>query len=74
MRFLTWMENLVGVCCLVVPLWLVPELVLEFYTSPYVRLSFLTALSYGGLIIVFLLIGSIGISLLTGDYYEHHTF
>ena len=71
MGFVTWIENLVGICCLVVPLWLVPELVLEFYTGRYVRLGFLTVLGYGGLVTALLLIGSIGMSLLTGNYHDH---
>lgn len=67
MKPVSWTEALIGICCLLVPLWLVPEILLRFRRSPYMQPNLLTVASAVGLVSGFLLIGSIGMSLLTGE-------
>ena len=73
MKPASWAEAVLGICCLLVPLWLVPELVSSFFylDKPFEYRSFDSIIGYAGLLSGFLLIGSIGISLLTGKYHEH---
>lgn len=71
MKPASWTEALVGICCLLVPLWLVPEVLLGLFRSPYGQPSITSIVGYAGLISGFLLFGSIGMSLLTDEYHKH---
>ena len=73
MKPTTWKGAIVGICCLIVPLWLVPELVIDFFSleKPFEYRRFVDITGYVSLVTLFLVIGSIGMGLLTGEYHEH---
>ena len=52
---------------------MVPELVMDFFylDKPFEYRSFAATIGYVGLLSGFLLFGSIGMSLLTGEYHKH---
>ncbi|WP_273836425.1 hypothetical protein [Halococcus sp. PRR34] len=73
MRSLGWKRILgaiIGVFCLWATVWAVPELLIDYFTEDY-RGSFLDIVGTGSLVIEFLVLGSIGMSLLTGEFYAH---
>ena len=73
MKPASWTEALIGICCLLIPLWLVPEVLLGFidlYWSSY-EPSFIAVWSTVSLSAAFLLFGSVGMGLLTGEYHKH---
>ena len=62
----------IGICCLLPVIWLVPEIVLDLLYNPYVTLTTTRSiLSLTSLIAGFLLLTTIGLSLLTGKYNKH---
>ena len=71
MKPASWTEAFVGVCCLLVPLWLVPELLLGYIHDPYTNPGIVRILFLAGIYSGLLLLGSIGMSLLTGEYHKH---
>lgn len=72
MKPTSWIDAFVGICCLLVALWMIPEILLEYFQlNSYVRMGFGIIMEYMGLIVGFLLLGSIGVGLLTGEYRKH---
>ena len=73
MQSLGWQRTLgavIGFFCLWATVWAVPELLIDFFTEDY-RGSFIDTVGTGSLVIEFLVLGSIGMSLLTGEFYAH---
>lgn len=58
-------------CCLLVSLLLVPELLLEYARDPYVQPGIVRISFVAGVFSGLLLLGGIGMSLLTGEYRKH---
>lgn len=52
-------------------LWIVPKLLLDYYRFPNHYRDLVTTVGYVALVAGFLLLGSIGMSLLTGKYQKH---
>ena len=73
MRPVRWIEILIGVCCLLVPLWLIPELIssLLYFRELRGYLTLTDVLAYTAIAAGFLVVGSIGMSLLTREYHKH---
>ena len=61
---------IVGIFCLWATLWAVPELLIDYFTEPY-RGGTVDIASTSSLVIGFLVLGSIGMSLITGEFYDH---
>lgn len=72
-RHTRWIGIPIGICCLLIPLWLVPELVssLLYFRELRGYLTFADILGYVPIAVGFLVVGSIGMSLLTGEYHKH---
>ena len=73
MQSLTWKRipgAIIGFFCLWATVWAVPELLIDFFTSPY-REGFIDIVELVSLVTGFLVLGSIGMSLLTGEFYAH---
>jgi uncharacterized membrane protein YdcZ (DUF606 family) len=69
MRPASWIDSIVGICCLLVALWLVPMLLLDFFQlDPFIRRGFAVIMQYTSFVTGSLLLGSVGVGLLTGKY------
>jgi len=72
MKPTSWTRALIGICCVLPLLWLVPEVVLSLLYDPYVTLTTTRSIVlHLSLASGFLLLGAMGASLLTGKYDEH---